>query len=255
MEITSAPTAVPTWRWVIFRVVAGLFAFITALFSVLFVIQTITDDTKKVHTVHNYSGLCAYVAILAAGLALAAWRPERMIAPFQAAAAASIAMVIAGLLGADLVEGSYLVPLVVVVVLWLLHPARSAVLRIGTPRVAMLVLTVAAAVPSVAYALTQAALERNALPGDPHTEFHHYSGMAATVLMLTAAALVASLGSAGSRVVAWLAGLGMALLGLISVVYPDHTSALASPWSWLVVAWGVVFVAVAEAWARMEAAT
>lgn len=251
IEATVAPT-VARWRWIAFRVVAGLFAVITTLFSVLFVIGSLTDETEKIHTVHNLSGLCAYVAILSAGLALAAWRPERQIAAFQATIAASLAMIVAGLLGADLIEGSYFVAPIVVLVLWLLHPARAETLRFGKPSVPMLVMAIVAAVPATAYALTQSALERNGLPGDPHLEFHHYSGIAATALILVAAALVASFGSPGARVVAWLAGFGTALFGLISLVYPDHTSAMESPWTWLAILWGIAFVALAEMRAHEE---
>jgi hypothetical protein len=254
IETTAVSTAVPRWRWIVFRVVAGLFAAITTVVSVLFVIGTFTDDTQKVHTVHNLSGRCAYVAVLSAGLALAAWRPERQIAAFQATIAASLAMVVAGALGADLIQGSYYVAPVVIVVLWLLHPARAETIRFGTPSIPMLVMTALLAVPSTAYALTQAALERNALPGDPHTEFHHYSGIAATALMLVAAALVASFGSPGARVVAWFSGFGMALFGLISIVYPDHTSAIESPWSWLAIVWGIGFVVLAEMRTHAEGA-
>jgi hypothetical protein len=221
---------------------------------VLFVIGTFTDEKEKLHTVHNLSGLCAYVAVLGAGLALAAWRPERQIAAFQAVVAASLAMIVAGLLGADLIEGTYFVAPVVVVVLWLLHPARAETLRFGTPSVPMLAVTAAAAVPATAYALTQTALERNGLPGDPHLEFHHYSGIAETALMLVGAALVASFGSSGARVVAWLTGFGMALFGLISIAYPDHTSAIESPWTWLAIAWGIGFVVLAELRPRAEEA-
>jgi hypothetical protein len=248
------PATVPRWRVIAFRVVAWLFALAMGGFGLLFAIGSMTDPEEDLHAIHNVGGLAGYAVVLAAGLALAGWRPRSQIAAFQAAAAGAVAAGVAGLLGGDLLSGASAAPLVVVAILVALHPARAEVLRVGRPSVPLLALTALALVPSVAYALTQTSLQRHAVAGDPHGDMDHYSGAGATVLILVLAALVASLGSRGSRVVAWLVGVGAVLHGVASLAYAGHVSALDTPWAWLSVAWGVAFVVAGELRSRAEGA-
>jgi hypothetical protein len=255
METTTAGrTTTARWRTIVFRVIAGLFALVTGGFGVMFAVGSLVDEKENLHAIHNIGGLAGYTVVLAAGLALAAWRPERQIAAFQAAVAASVAAGAAGVLGGDFMPGAYVAPLVVVGVLAVLHPARAELLRFGRLNVPMLVLVLAALVPAVAYALTQASLQRHAFPGDPHGDMHHYSGAGATALILVAAALVASLGARGSRAVAWLAGGGAVLLGVVSLAYADHVSALTTPWAWMSIGWGAAVVAAGGSRSHAEGA-
>jgi hypothetical protein len=112
--------------------------------------------------------------------------------------------------------------------------------------------TEVAVVPSVAFALTQAELQRNGVASDPHVEFHHYSSMASYALSLSLAAFAAALLLPGRRVAGWIVGVTGAGLGLASLVLSDYPGAFRTVWAWLTLAWGVALVAVAQL--RREAA-
>ena len=103
-----------------------------------------------------------------------------------------------------------------------------------------------ALVPAVAYALTQAELQRNGLTSDPHVDFHHYSGMASYALSLPLAAFAASLRVPGRRIAVWIVGVTGAGLGLGSLLLSDYPGAFETVWAWLTLAWGVALVAVAQ---------
>lgn len=127
-----------------------------------------------------------------------------------------------------------------------LNPWRTEAWRVGTVRWSLLALAVVAAVPSVAYALTQGALQRNALAGDVHAEMHHYSGIAVTALAMPATLLVAVLGTRGWRLVAWIGGASFVLFGLSAVVSDRNVSAPAAGWGWAALACGLAAIAAVE---------
>jgi hypothetical protein len=107
-------------------------------------------------------------------------------------------------------------------------------------------------VPAVAFALTQAELQRNGFVSDPHVEFHHYSGMASYALSLPLAAFAAALRVPGRRIAVWIVGVTGAGLGLGSLLLSDYPGAFETVWAWLTLAWGFALVAVAQL--RREAA-
>jgi hypothetical protein len=192
--------------------------------------------------------------VFGVGLLLAAWEPRGMIAPFQVTFVASLLVAVAGALAGDLLTGAYFAGLIVAAVLVFLHPFRDELWRLGRVRASMLVLWIAWSIPAVAYALTQADLQRTSPSADPHAELHHYSNSAAAVLSVVSAALVAALGTRGTRAAGWIAGATGALLGLMSIVYADHTSAFETSWAWLALAWGIAFIATTELERRRDRA-
>jgi hypothetical protein len=101
-------------------------------------------------------------------------------------------------------------------------------------------------VPAVAFALTQAGLQRNGFESDPHVEFHHYSGMASYALSLPLAAFAAALRVPGRRIAVWIVGVTGAGLGLASLLLSDYPGAFRPAWAWLTLAWGVALVAAAQ---------
>ncbi|HEX9765276.1 MAG TPA: hypothetical protein VGA36_00835 [Nitriliruptorales bacterium] len=129
----------------------------------------------------------------------------------------------------------------------LVHPAgrrlfRSfRVLRVNWMMVALVGI---AAVPLVAFASTNIDLQ-GTVPDD-HVNLGHYGFMAAFSFTVIAAGLLASLRADGWRLTAWVVGLLPALLGLTSLIYPDTASSLSPIWALAAIAWGVMFVAVAE---------
>jgi len=114
------------------------------------------------------------------------------------------------------------------------------------------VLVVAGAVPLVGYALGQASLQRNGLPGDPHVDMGHYAGMAFMAIALVLCGAVAALRTRGWRIAAWTTGLAAAVVGAAGIAFPHVREAASTPGrrSGLVaLAGGVLFIATAE-WDR-----
>jgi hypothetical protein len=235
-----------------FRIVAGVFGVFTLGTSVPFAIGSFVDDTQDIHLIHNLSGLAVYGVLLGVGLLALAARPEAYAAVFQGLMFASLGALIGGLLAGDLVEGLWFIVPVVILVLFALYPGRAAFLKVGTVQPGLLVLVAAAAIPVIAYALTQASLQANGSDLDPHVEAHHYGGQAVGSLMLLLFAVAPGLGAAGWRLAAWLAGISMATIALGSLAYGDHASALDAPWAWAALGWAIAYVAVAELSARRK---
>lgn len=67
--------------------------------------------------------------------------------------------------------------------------------------------------------------------------------------------LVASLRPDGWWLSAWVAGVLAILLGIVSVVYPGVESSLGLGWALVAIAWGIVFIAVAELTQNTEVPT
>jgi hypothetical protein len=129
----------------------------------------------------------------------------------------------------------------------ILHPAgRNFFRSFSASRVnrVMLALVIIAAVPLVAVASTNIGLQRTVT--NDHAALGHYGFMATFSFTVIAVGLLASLRPDGWRLTAWVAGVLSALLGLTSLVFSDVDSSLGLVWALAAIAWGVVFVAVAE---------
>lgn len=133
------------------------------------------------------------------------------------------------------------------VVAALVHPAGRAFFRsfsVSRANWAMVALVGVAAAPLLALASTNIGLQRTA--DDGHAGMGHYAFVAAFSFAVIAVGLLASLRPAGWRLTAWVGGLLPALLAVTSILYPDTASSLGRVWSLAALAWGVLFVAVAE---------
>jgi hypothetical protein len=166
--------------------------------------------------------------------------------------ATGVASTIAGLISGDFISGLWFTAPISLVILIALHPARSSLPKIDGIEIVTTLLGLVALVPAVAFALTQAELQRNGFVSDPHVEFHHYSGMASYALSLPLAAFAAALLVPGRRIAGWIVGVTGAGLGLASLLLSDYPGAFRPTWAWLTLAWGVALVAVAQL--RREAA-
>ena len=238
-----------------FRILAIVFGLVVILPGVYFAVVSLvsSDPIEQSHRVHTIGGLWG-IGVTGAVLLTFAIRPSSVNA-FQAGLVASIGMVVIGLVAGDLLSGAWFVGLIATVVLYLLHPHRSEALSFsGRPSAVLIGLGVIALFPTGAYCLTMADLQGGPAI-DPHVELHHWSGMAVAGLSIVLVGIVVGLRTKGWRTTAWLtAGAGV-LFGLTSVIYPDHAGALESPWSWLAIAWSVVFALAAAANERDEGAT
>jgi hypothetical protein len=236
----------------VFRIVAGVLGVAVIGLSLPFAITSFTDDAESIHRLHFLAGVFASGLLLGGSLLICARRPESMIGPFWVAVASGVASTLAGVVSGDFVSGLGFTAPIALAILISLHPARSSLLRIDAIDVATAFLALVAVVPAVAFALTQAELQRNGFVSDPHVEFHHYSGMASYALSMPLAAFAAALRVPGRRIAVWIVGVTAAGLGLASLLLSDYPGAFRPAWAWLTLAWGVALVAVAQL--RREAA-
>lgn len=129
----------------------------------------------------------------------------------------------------------------------ILHPAGRDFFhsfRVARVNWTMLGLVILAAVPLLVFASTNIGLQGTV--ADDHAAAGHYGFMAAFSFTVIGVGLLASLRPDGWRLTAWVAGLLPGLLGLTSFLYPNATSSLGVVWALAAVAWGAVFVVVAQ---------
>jgi hypothetical protein len=229
-----------------FRILAAVFGLFVVVSSAVFAVISLvsSDPEQHSHRVHTIGTLWGFGLTGAVLLAIAI-RPSNVNA-FQAGLVASVGMVVVGLVAGDLLSGFLFVGLVGTLILYSLHPHRSEALSFsGRPSLLLIGLGVIALVPAGAYALTMTELQGGPA-GDPHVQMHHWSGMAAAALSIVLVAIVAGLRTNGWRVTAWLTSGAGILFGITSVIYPDHPGTLDGPWSWLTIAWSLVFAVAVE---------
>jgi hypothetical protein len=228
-----------------FRIVAAVMGVATIGLTLPFAVTSFTDDAESIHRLHFLAGVFASGLLLGGSLLVCARRPES-IGPFWVAVATGVASTIAGLMSGDFISGLWFIAPISLVILIALHPDRSALLHIHGIEVATAFLGLVALVPAVAFALTQAELQRNGVVSDPHVEFHHYSGMASYALSLPLAAFAAALLVPGRRIAGWIVGVTGAGLGVASLLLSDYPGAFETAWAWLTLAWGVALVVLAQ---------
>lgn len=222
-------------RLIAFRVV-GVIGGVLHASPIVFLAISVVSVRDRIHVVHNTAGFAIFTGVIAIGWVLAVISPDRMIAPFQAATLAAVAVAVASAISADLKGGS--ITATIAVVLVVLHPARSLLFRMGRTAPAPLALAALAAVPAVWFALSNASLQRNGLPMDPHNEMHHWTGMAAFSLTILVVAVVAGLGGPNRRIVAMMGGLSVVLFGVMSLVYSGYPGSVSTPWAIGCIVWG-----------------
>lgn len=124
----------------------------------------------------------------------------------------------------------------------------------------LLVLVLVAAAPVLAYAATQIDLQTGTVDQshahgaaghsqaihEEHVENGHFVNTAALSFIVIGAGLIASLRPDGWWLPAWFAGIVPVLLGLLSLLYPQPSSAFGPLWAGAAVAWGLTFIAVTE---------
>lgn len=128
-----------------------------------------------------------------------------------------------------------------------LHPAGRGFLRsfqVSRADRLMLGLVALAAIPLLALASTAIGLQAGG--ADDHAAAGHYGFMAGFAFTIIGVGALAGLRPDGWRITAWVAGLLPALLGIASLVYPQAASSLEPAWALAAIAWGAVFVVVAE---------
>lgn len=197
-----------------------------------------------IHRLH-VMGIAAVVAVILVGVFVQAYRPTARVAAMWGALV-TMTVATAGTLAYGVGRPEEVVPFFVVIGLMaVVHPSGRDLLRRGVSySPALLALVAVAAVPLLAFLANQFALSTSAT--DPHAVEGHYVMMAALAAAPLAYGLAAALGVTGWRLAAWIAALGPAYLGLMSVSFPAQASSVGATWGIAAVLWAVAFVAVAE---------
>jgi hypothetical protein len=234
-----------------FRIVAGVVGVAAIVLTVPVAVGAFFDEAERIHRFHYLAGALASGLLLGVSL-LACSRRPRDLAPFWVAVASAVATTIGAIVAGDFITGLYVIAPVLLIVLFVLHPERRSLFAVGGMDAVTAALAALALVPAVAYALTQAELQRNGSPFDPHVEFHHYSGVATYALSLPLAAFAAALRLPGRTIAGWIVGVTGAGLGLAALVLSDYAGAFDPVWSWLTLAWGLAIIVITRFGGRRE---
>ena len=229
--------------------VAGLIGLMTLVMVVQPGFMGMAHFSGTDHRIHDLTyGFLFTTAVV--GILAQLRRPSKNVAGMLMALIPWVALLLAAVLSTDagvMLSTERLLVAAGTVIAALLHPAERDFFRsFGISRVnwVMLVLVVIAAVPLLAFASTNIGLQRTVT--DDHAGMGHYGFMAAFGFAVIGVGLLASLRPGGWRLTAWMAGLLPALLGLASVMYPDASSSLGLISAFAAIAWGAVFIAIAE---------
>jgi hypothetical protein len=193
--------------------------------------------------------------IITTGFVVQLRTPEHKIAGVQQAAIGLLALGVAGLIGGRVepFTGSLLF-LVATAILVALHPARREFFKVGTRLSPLLAtLSILAAIPAVAYATTMLIQARQAGPSCFFGQCAYgdrFAELAALAIAIVIAGMLAASKPGGWRVTAWSVGAAAATLGSASIVLPELPGAPGQGGGAMTVAWGVLFIAVAEWEAR-----
>ena len=217
------------------------------LFTVIF---GLVNPDQASHAFHNPIVASLLIVLSAPPLIAIARAPERPIRPLVILAAIGVAAL--ATMAMALTIDPFTLPFVVLVaVLWAIATDRAEPFPAGSPSVAMLALSVLAAVALGPYAVEQAELQRTDRVSE-HAAFFHWVEMAFYTAAIPLLGLLAGLRPAPYRMAAWCAAVALAILGIASLVYGEYASAMPAPLAWALIAGGIVFIGVAEWEARRQ---
>jgi hypothetical protein len=211
-----------------------------------------THFTELHHRIHDLTFAFLFLPPIVGVLAQLR-RPARNIAAMGMALVPSAALVLTLLLtlalggNARVLQPPWLTVFAGVLMATALHPAAGALpraFRVSRLSWPLLLLTLVAAVPLLAFAVANVGLQSTV--SDDHAAAGHYGFMAALAFTVIGIGLLTSLRPAGWRLTAWVAGLIPVLLGVASLIYPDAPSSLALLWALAAIAWGAAYVGTAE---------
>ena len=238
-----------------FRIVGWLLGALTILPSLAYILLSLlTDDpVERSHRFHLVGGFAGFALIGVFSIVFVI-RPAWLSA-WHVLVAQTLAWLIGGLMGGDLISGFYITALVGLVLLAALHPDPRSLLRLpGRPSIPLMIYALLCAVPAWIYAVTYAELQHGS-ETDSHVQMHHWSGVAIAALAIMGAGLATSLRGAGWQVSAAATALASVLVGLAALVFSDYPGAPDAGWAWLAVAAGIGFWLLARVEARREAST
>lgn len=251
-----APSALPGRRLATLQ--RGAYRLCAVLVGVFFIVAagavylTTSWFLPHEHPVHGVGLGVTMAILLGVAVLFTARNPEGTIAPFQQVLVVLIASV--GIAVATASGNPN--PMIDAVslgapmgLLLLLHPAkRSLVARRAGIDKPMLALALVGGSALAWYGATMAAAQLNAPLNDPMIadEVTRYAGLAGVAFALGLTGLISAFPQPGWRISAWCAGVGAALFGLASFLYPTDTGSLGTLSGLITAASGLLFVVFAE---------
>jgi hypothetical protein len=234
------------------RAIAWLLAAVGVAFGLFTIVFGIVGPDQEIHAVHNAVVASLLVVLTAPPMIAVARAPDRALRPLVILAALTVAGLSA--MAVALTPDPFILPVLVLIgVLWWLAPTRDDAVPPGRISLVMLGLVIAGAVLLLPFAIEQAGLQRTDRTSD-HAAFYHWVEMAFTATGIVLVGLVAAVRPAAFGMATWSAGLALAILGAASVLFAQHASALAAPWSWAALVGGLAFIGVGEWETRRGAA-
>lgn len=197
-----------------------------------------------IHRLH-IMGIATVVSVFLLGLFAQAYQPKKRVAAMWGAFLTILAVSV-GTVAYDVGRPEEVIPfLLVTSVALVAHPAGRQLFRRGDSySPALLGLLGVAALPLVAFAVSQLSMSSNGL--DPHAVDGHYVMMVGLVTATLAYGLFAALGFAGWRLAAVLAAIPMVYYGLMSIAFPLQAGSTGAVWGAAAIIWAIAFVAIAE---------
>ena len=256
----SAPATDRLRRWGRVRRIAffAWAAILSVLFGVTFVGVTILtivlwlmNQNSDTNPVTDLGFFALGAVIITTGFVVQLWSPEHKIAGLQQAVIGLLALGVAGLIGGRIepLTGS-LLSLAASAILVALHPAHREFFKVKThlsPRLGAL--SVLAAIPATVYAAAMLVQARQAGPSCFLGRCAHgdrFAEVAALAIAIVVGGMLAAFKPRGWRVTAWSVGAATVILASASIVLPELAGALGRATGAAAVAWGVLFIVIAE---------
>jgi len=237
-------------RLTVMRVIAWIMAASAVGFGLFTIVFGIVSPAQEIHAVHNAVVGSLLLVLSAPPVIQVARFPELPLRHLVILAAVAVAAL--ATMAMSLTLDPFTLPFVVLTgVLWAIVPDRGGAVPAGRPSPIMLAVVIVAAVPLVMYAIAQAELQRTD-PLSEHSAFFHWVEMSFYSIAIVLLGFLAAFRPDAFRMAAWMGGLALAILGGASVLFGQHASAIAAPWSWAALAVGLAFIALGEWEARKQ---
>jgi hypothetical protein len=235
------------------RVLAVIMAIGAIGFGVFTAVFGIVNPAQEPHAFHNVVVASLLIVLSAPPVIAVAVAPDRAIRPLVILSAVAVAAL--ATMAMSLTLDPFTLPFVVLIgVQWALAPNRKGAFPAGRASPALGILVLAAAVPLVVYAIGQAELQRTDHASD-HAAFYHWVETSFYAIAIVLLGGLASLRPAAYRMAGWMAGIGLALVGIGGILLPGYASALPAPWGWAALGGSVVFIAALEWGLRRSSAS
>ncbi len=227
---------------------SGLFTlFLTfELFAHMLVATPVVTDWAHGHHIHSLAHF-VLTAVLIPAVAIGLHPRTRRIAGLQMLLVVQVFGLAVSLIAwrgfADLSFPVFNFTLYGVVTLLLsaLHPHRGQLFKRGSAQPRVLALAGLAMVTLLVYASAEVSKQlSNANP--VHASVGHYALMGALYVVLPVLAGLSALRTDGWRLPLWCSGVGVAALGLGSIIFPREASSLGLLGGSAAIAWGVTFI-------------